>query len=264
MAKRDIPEINAGSMADIAFLLLIFFLVTTTMDKDTAYIRGIPKKVKVPPKQDIEIEKRNICLIKANSRNQLLVRGELIENPDDISDKVLEFYQKNEGLTREQTKVNATNPSYEGFSYPFYSYLTASEIEDRIQIAEASLAELEAVDGTDQAIIDYKQSEVDNWLKKKSSLELSGLRELKEIHFQAHVRIEVQQATQYEIYSKIFSELQEVIYELRDGACKDIFGESYGRLTKRYDMEQSPQDEAKIGLLKLLYPDRFIEVKPKK
>ena len=45
MAKRDIPEINAGSMADIAFLLLLFFLVTTTMDKDQAYIRNIPKKL---------------------------------------------------------------------------------------------------------------------------------------------------------------------------------------------------------------------------
>jgi len=44
MAKREIPEINAGSMADIAFLLLLFFLVTTTMDKDQAYIRSIPKK----------------------------------------------------------------------------------------------------------------------------------------------------------------------------------------------------------------------------
>jgi biopolymer transport protein ExbD len=47
MAKREIPEINAGSMADIAFLLLIFFLVTTTMDKDQAYIRSIPKRVEV-------------------------------------------------------------------------------------------------------------------------------------------------------------------------------------------------------------------------
>ncbi|NRA13058.1 MAG: biopolymer transporter ExbD, partial [Crocinitomicaceae bacterium] len=74
MAKREIPEINAGSMADIAFLLLIFFLVTTTMEKDTAYIRNIPKKleVKIPP---APVEKRNICDIAANNQNQLLFRG---------------------------------------------------------------------------------------------------------------------------------------------------------------------------------------------
>ena len=58
MARRSAPEVNAGSMADIAFLLLIFFLVTTTMHKDQAYLRDIPQKIDVPP-EDIEIQERN-------------------------------------------------------------------------------------------------------------------------------------------------------------------------------------------------------------
>ena len=61
MANRDIPEINAGSMADIAFLLLLFFLVTTTMDKDQAYVRNIPKKIEIPPEDLPDVQKRNIC-----------------------------------------------------------------------------------------------------------------------------------------------------------------------------------------------------------
>ena len=72
MAKREIPEINAGSMADIAFLLLLFFLVTTTMDKDQAYIRNIPKKVDVPP-TNTPIEERNILSIRANNQNQVII-----------------------------------------------------------------------------------------------------------------------------------------------------------------------------------------------
>jgi biopolymer transport protein ExbD len=96
MAKRDIPEINAGSMADIAFLLLLFFLVTTTMDKDQAYVRSIPKKIEIPPEDLPDVQKRNILAIKANSQNQLMVRNVVFSDPDMISDFILRFYQTSE------------------------------------------------------------------------------------------------------------------------------------------------------------------------
>ncbi len=72
MGKRQTPEINAGSMADIAFLLLIFFLVTTTMDVDTGISRKLPPPLtgdEEPP----DINERNIFTVLVNSRDRLLV-----------------------------------------------------------------------------------------------------------------------------------------------------------------------------------------------
>lgn len=65
-------EINAGSMADIAFLLLIFFLVTTTMDVDSGIMRKLPPPIdpKVKPE---DIIKRNIFEVLVNSADMLLV-----------------------------------------------------------------------------------------------------------------------------------------------------------------------------------------------
>jgi len=78
MARRALPEINAGSMADIAFLLLIFFLVTTTMDTDGGLTRKLPPYL--PDQQDPpKVKERNIIMVLVNAQDQLLVRGELMK-----------------------------------------------------------------------------------------------------------------------------------------------------------------------------------------
>ncbi len=77
--KRTPPEINAGSMADIAFLLLIFFLVTTTMDVDTGLQRMLPPPL--PPDMPVppEIKQRNVFVVLVNANNQLLVEGDWLD-----------------------------------------------------------------------------------------------------------------------------------------------------------------------------------------
>ncbi len=74
MARRAAPEINAGSMADIAFLLLIFFLVTTTMDVDTGITRKLPPPVE-DQVEDIVVKDRNILKVLINSHDRLLIDG---------------------------------------------------------------------------------------------------------------------------------------------------------------------------------------------
>ena len=78
MARRETPEINAGSMADIAFLLLIFFLVTTTMNVDS----GISKKLSEKPPPDYTppiIKEKNIFEVNINRNNELLVEDNRME-----------------------------------------------------------------------------------------------------------------------------------------------------------------------------------------
>lgn len=78
MARRENPEINAGSMADIAFLLLIFFLVTTTMNVDS----GVSKKLSEKPPADYVppvIKEKNIFEVSINRNNELLVEGERMD-----------------------------------------------------------------------------------------------------------------------------------------------------------------------------------------
>lgn len=273
MAKRDIPEINAGSMADIAFLLLIFFLVTTTMDRDKAYIRPIPKKVetKIPPPP---IQQRDICDIVANSANQLMFRKKLVENPDDISDMVLEFFQTNEKLTSAETAVASMDPSHPGFQFPFYNRFGMAEIDRKIAETTKEAEDIEAVDDADPVLVEYYWTKVSEWEKKKKALKLYGKAELPEISPQAHIRIEVQIKTGYELFAKIHSEINEAIYQLRDEASNRIWGFDYGRIVTQLGNEPTQEETAKMKifneylakmeLLKALYPDRIIEVTPKK
>lgn len=95
MARRETPEINAGSMADIAFLLLIFFLVTTTMNVDS----GISKKLSEKPPPDYEppiIKEKNIFEVNINRNNELLVEGERMKIAD-LKEAAIKFIDNGGG-----------------------------------------------------------------------------------------------------------------------------------------------------------------------
>jgi len=75
-SKKKVPGIPSSSLADIAFLLLIFFLVSTTMDVDSGLERKLPP---MPPEEQEDtppIKERNVFVVLVNANNQLLVEGE--------------------------------------------------------------------------------------------------------------------------------------------------------------------------------------------
>ncbi len=87
---RQVQEINAGSMADIAFLLLIFFLMTTTMDIDSGITRKLPAPTPPNAPKPPPIKERNVYIVLINTYNQLFVESEVMDISK-LKDGVKEF-----------------------------------------------------------------------------------------------------------------------------------------------------------------------------
>ena len=77
-AKKKVPEINASSMADISFLLLAFFLMTTTMDVDTGIARRLPPPVP-PTEKPPDIKERNILNVMISKNDRILINNRLAD-----------------------------------------------------------------------------------------------------------------------------------------------------------------------------------------
>lgn len=106
--KRKTPGINGTSSADIAFMLLLFFLLTSSMDTD----KGLPRRLPPPvPKdqvdEDVKIKKRNILVVLINSQNQILCNNEFIDIKQ-LKDKVKDFIlnANNEETKPEKVEVD--------------------------------------------------------------------------------------------------------------------------------------------------------------
>lgn len=89
--KRKCPEVNSSSTADIAFLLLIFFLITTSMDTD----RGLARRLPPPPEKDQKIEdqkkkERNVLQVFLNMNDQLMCGNDYV-SVDQLRAKAKEF-----------------------------------------------------------------------------------------------------------------------------------------------------------------------------
>ncbi len=91
MARMN-PEINAGSMADIAFLLLIFFLVTTTMDIDSGILRVLPPPINPDAPPPPPVKKRNVLVVLVDQFDRLMVSGQ-IEDVANLRSRTKEFIE---------------------------------------------------------------------------------------------------------------------------------------------------------------------------
>jgi biopolymer transport protein ExbD len=239
MARRDLEEINAGSMADIAFLLLIFFLVTTTMEVDAGISRNLPFKREAPPGYiPPSVNDRNILVIMANSKDELLVEGEpmLLE---DLEAKVKLFYVANRSGNNDNVP---TMPEY----LIVTPQLCNQEIAKLIPLRDAE---------KDPITKNYYQQDIDKWEKRKEAVQKLG-GPYNEISPQAIIQLKNQANTSYGLYIQIQDVLKKVVNDLRNEECQDRWGIQYSEIDPT-----DPADQEKLDLLQLLVPERIIEAK---
>ncbi len=98
--NRKVPGINASSTADISFILLIFFLITTSMDTDTGLGRTLPKPPEDEQKEnEIKVKERNILHIRIDKTNSMMI-GEDYATVEDVKERAKEF------IANKQNKPN--------------------------------------------------------------------------------------------------------------------------------------------------------------
>ena len=140
MAKRDAPEINASSMADIAFLLLVFFLVTTTIDVERGITVRLPEWSEEPP-EELELKQRNVFNVLVNAQNQLLVENKPA-SVDDLREMAKDFIMNPTGNPELAESPNAAIISLKNDRGT--SYGTYIEVYNELKAAYNELWEEEA------------------------------------------------------------------------------------------------------------------------
>ena len=90
MAKGKTPGLNTGSMSDISFLLLTFFLLVSSINTD----QGIQRRLPPPPQnnqEDVKVNKRNVLVVLVNMNDQLMVNGEFMPDVNMLKEKTKNF-----------------------------------------------------------------------------------------------------------------------------------------------------------------------------
>lgn len=230
MARRPLQEINAGSMADIAFLLLIFFLVTTTMDQDIGILRQLPPPVPDDMEKPPEVKQRNVYEVLVNSNDKLLVEGKPMDIRD-LKKGAIEFY------------TNPTNSP----DLPQLTRVTRGVVQENMNNIKKALAQ-------DPDNKDLKEK-LEKWEDRMTAIELIGPYD--ELPSSALISLQNDRGTSYDMYISVQNELSSALNQLRNDLSNSKFGEPYTELDPAKD-----EDKPMIKAIRAVYPQRISEAEP--
>ena len=226
MAKRELEEINAGSMADIAFLLLIFFLITTTMNLPQV------QEERLPQKSDTEflLNERNVLEILANSVDRVAVEGQWIDKSGEsdyskIKDAVKDFYDHPQG-TQDQ---------------PIYDTISVEKCVEKIAKINPE---------------DPMMGIWENRLEACKTLRNKGVSSSFILPQNATISIGLDNNTKYIIYMNVVDQIYQALHELKKDYCKNVLKINYDKLNDKND-----EDKEIIKALREIYPKRIMKEK---
>jgi hypothetical protein len=203
------------------------------------------------------IERRNIFDVAIDSGNQLLIRGEIIEDFNLISVELTKQITINRNLTKAETMLCIKDQNYKGINNPFYSYTTLEEIEENLERSLRQLKEVGQTSGVQEDIIEFKYKQYFNWHEKLESIQLNKRNVLEEIHFQSAIEVEFKEETSEDLVEKIYEEIYESIYALRNKESMELFGEDFETIEARQNIFLN--DFNKLRLIEVLFPIRIRE-----
>jgi len=244
MPRRKLEEINAGSMADLAFLLLIFFLVTTTMDTDEGIVRLLPPPVPndvTPP----EIIERNVYIVLINARDLLLVENEYTQ-----------INQLKAGAKRFLIADGIFRDLPEDPNLPQKRWVRKAELEAKLEEYKAQLAA--AAEKDKESILDA----IDRVEKKLIAVKLLG--EYKELPPSAVISMQNDNQTSYDMYIQVNNELESAVGELRDEISLEKFGITFTELQElANNPEMKDMYRDKYYAIREVIPQRISEAEPR-
>ncbi|MFM1931849.1 MAG: hypothetical protein RL226_1152 [Bacteroidota bacterium] len=250
MARREIPEINAGSMADIAFLLLIFWLVTTTIDSDEGIRRQLPPPI--PPDMldnQPEVIQRNVFVVLVNANNNLLVEGQELRIGQ-LKEKAKEFLIANgDGVLYGDLPENK--------DLPVRSRVSKAELKQLVDQYEGAVK-----NASDDDTKDKLTKVLEDYRAKLAAVDLLG-GEYKILPPSALISMRNDNNTSYDTYIQVQNELEAAVAELRDELSEAKFGISYKELEDKFEKNPDDQDLLmRISAVREVYPQRISEAEP--
>ncbi len=236
-------------MADIAFLLLVFFLMVTTIDTEKGILRQLPPPL--PDDPDIpDVRQRNVFEVLVNANNNLLVEGEYMKVKN-LKDAAVKFLIADGVFTELGENENL----------PLREWVRQADVKAQIDQLEQRLAAATSEDKKKPI-----NKAIEDWEKKLGAIEFFG--EYKELPGSALISMQNDNNTNYDTYIQVQNELESAVNELRDQLCLDKFGITYTELSKTYDRLKNDEEASAIYKKQLyavraVYPQRISEAEPK-